>query len=522
MIWTQFKIPTGQCFYIDSVNGNDSNTGASDALAMKSIPAAMPKLKAGSRLYLKRGCEFILKDSIAWKPSSEDPQAQAGIFAYGDESLLRPILTITDQTSITFPTAGHNRAIVDIHLRAIRSDKTKEPTGILTGAKQTNLLVEGCLIDNFSYNINFNLGNDPITDPSKNLIIRGCTILNANAYSAAFAGQGIYTENVDGLLIEDNYLYNNGNASTQYRHGMYLSHHGTINAIVQRNLVAKSCSFGIQLRGNGVVKDNFLIDNGVGLSIGGSDGEITNNFIYGAHDVSDAQTYQGIGINSARTVCQNNLIWDPAGISNDTKPPAIEINTRDWTPKDIPRTLNLFQNVVIGWPTEALQLDQDPWDTLTINGLLILNPKRRLIIMRAPVRVIDFDALFSNLPDLGVDFAGSAVDSLLAKFQASTVVVPILLNLDPTQWLNQRKGSWNVNFEALALMNTFRPPITVTGVSVTPVTPVTPVSSTGIKIKLQADSALAQIKAAQLTNTDQSLKTIEQQILAVKSLTDSL
>lgn len=92
---------------------------------------------------------------------------------------------------------------------------------------------------------------------------------------------GFYANDVDGLLIEnnfvdhagwaDNYKANlsltGGQPPSMYSHGLYLNYDNT-DLTLRDNVVMRSASFGAQVRSGGVIENNLFLDNNAAVTFG--------------------------------------------------------------------------------------------------------------------------------------------------------------------------------------------------------------------------------------------------------------
>jgi hypothetical protein len=92
--------------------------------------------------------------------------------------------------------------------------------------------------------------------------------------------QGIYMNEVDEILLEENLLDHNGwlsdgmdyptTAPTIYNHNVYLNS-DTTNVWIHRNISACGSADGFKARGGGHLIDNLLLGNGINININGYD-----------------------------------------------------------------------------------------------------------------------------------------------------------------------------------------------------------------------------------------------------------
>ncbi len=110
--------------------------------------------------------------------------------------------------------------------------------------------------------------------------------------------QGIYMNEVDQILIEDNVLDHNGwlsdgmdyptTAPTIYNHNVYLNS-DTTNVVIHKNISARGSADGFKARGGAYVLDNLLLANGINININGYnlpdvDQTARDNVVMGSHN----------------------------------------------------------------------------------------------------------------------------------------------------------------------------------------------------------------------------------------------
>ena len=141
------------------------------------------------------------------------------------------------------------------------------------------------------------------------------------------SGLGIYTDQLNNLLIEENVLDHNGwNATygsvpTVRKHGIYIKETCT-NVIVRGNIIANSSSHGLQARSGGIVENNLFLNNPIGMSFGyvngspitpgGVSGRISGNVFLGSRDISGSPRGWAMEISNTKpgggTLISNNII----------------------------------------------------------------------------------------------------------------------------------------------------------------------------------------------------------------------
>jgi hypothetical protein len=200
-----------------------------------------------------------------------------------------------------------NFAIVGIEFRsAYVGTGTNPPTGInvVCGKRAVDWLIEDVVIKNYKFGIVLQGSSGA---RNQNIAVRRSQILNSGVVALSESensGSGMYVTYLDGLLLEENFLYHNGwkepGVKTTYGHGLYLDNEGNDNFIVRNNIVADSANAGIQLRNGGIASDNLFIGNRVNVFGGGDSWAASPNVHV---DVRDNVFLNGV--NTWATVFEN-------------------------------------------------------------------------------------------------------------------------------------------------------------------------------------------------------------------------
>ena len=114
--------------------------------------------------------------------------------------------------------------------------------------------------------------------------------------------QGIYMNEVSGILIEENVIDHNGwnnpdrSDATIFNHNIYISADNE-GLVVRRNIIANASSHGLQARPGGIIQDNVFVANPIGMSFGlvnganvtpgGVTGEVSGNVFLEATDINE-------------------------------------------------------------------------------------------------------------------------------------------------------------------------------------------------------------------------------------------
>ncbi len=292
--------------YVSSSAGSDSNNGLSESAPVKSLSRAISLMRPGmpDHMLLRRGDVWTGQTFGYWNRqggrSADEPML---ISYYGDESLPRPLVLTGGETAIKADgrnapgAADHRRidyfAMIGIHLTPHTYDGSKtdswgeHPNGIRWMAGTNWALFEDNFFEGYGGNISLTPGYG---HKGYNMTVRRNVIVDAWARDTdplAGRSQGLYTSNVDGLLVEENFFDHNGwkaieNGGDYYTspdlfsHNMYIQY-GNWNVTVRDNIVARASSHGLQLRPGGVVDGNAFIQNAIAGFLSDGDGDGSDN-----------------------------------------------------------------------------------------------------------------------------------------------------------------------------------------------------------------------------------------------------
>src|SRR5262249_37123377 len=160
------------------------------------------------------------------------------------------------------------------------------------------ILVEDCKVSFYNDNIVFQLGIAQSIALRRNVI--------ADAYSPNSHAQGILTDNVINLLLEENVIDHNGwndsagAPATIFNHNIYLQGAAYAPksvsgpAVVKGNIIARASSHGLQLRTGGEVSSNLFIRNPISI-IAVPPSKISENVFLAGNDINPTLP-RGFGI----------------------------------------------------------------------------------------------------------------------------------------------------------------------------------------------------------------------------------
>lgn len=352
--WTDF-VPSvdTRIVYVSNSQGSDTNSGFSAAEPRRSIAAALTLIRDGypDWLLLRRGdtWETTLTEA-PWTRSGRGPGEPLRIGAYGTGP--RPILSPAQEAGSVFYVAGGDSsyiAITDLHMRP----KSIVPDFVAGGVEYfgsgTDILVEGCLIEQYYNGITFfNLS----PQGPRNVKVRRNVIVDTQR-------RGLLALGVKGYLAEQNSLVRIGSTNPAlgtFHQAMYIANEYNIGVQLRGNLVAE-CLSGTQLRPGGIVDDNLYVRCSAALQVGGGtepqfnpdgvEGLARNNVVLESSQPPWASLGLGWGItleNIKSCLVERNIIANAIGGSEGM---AIYINGLDTGAKA--HDITLRHNIAFNW-----------------------------------------------------------------------------------------------------------------------------------------------------------------------------
>jgi hypothetical protein len=308
--WTTFTAGAStKKVYLSSSSGNDSNA-CTQAKPCKTLLKGYKTLRDGypDWLLLKRGDvwteSFADAWNFSWDKSGKSASEPMLLSSYGSSGA-RPRLDAGQEhgwhhyNSVKL----HDVGIVDLHFRAHTRDPYSSAyvskaglqfqSGIrwTGGGSVTRLLIEGCLFEYFKSNIA--MAPQASAGPFTAIKVRGNVLWSAWSGNPSEYSQGIYADNLDGLLLEGNVIVRNGGllgytndpdtkvpaglskkdvAVNWYNHQAYIQS-GNKNVTARNNIFASGD--GMQLRPGGVARDNLFYRCINSLTVGSATTPVT-------------------------------------------------------------------------------------------------------------------------------------------------------------------------------------------------------------------------------------------------------
>ncbi len=286
--------------YEDAEIGENPEMPVGNVLAYSTIAAAVNNSRQDQPdwILLKRGDVWYEPLKLKNGPSPAAPFV-VGSYGEGNE---RPLLKTGEQTGVNQCChAYHNIAINGIHFYAHTRDPNSleyaGPEGntgfnfyVNEDEEGKNVLIEDCLFRFYTNNVV--QGPGIIT----NIIIRRNLFLDN--YSHNSHSQGMYTNNIQSMLLEENFFDHNGwliqsinsdniqdsGQATIYNHNTYFANGHNISFI--SNVFLRASSIGTKWTANDgeastsniILDNNLYVEGEIGISMGGNQSEPPHRF----------------------------------------------------------------------------------------------------------------------------------------------------------------------------------------------------------------------------------------------------
>lgn len=271
--WTEFQYSVDSRLIHVANAGLDVAPGdGTEAHPYRTIAHARTFMRDGypDWILLKRGDTFVETLGANWNLSGRNAFERMGFDAYGTGA--RPIVDSGLASSFWSWNAHCSHvAIFSLKLVASTYDATNgSPTGIGVYGAQSNVLIEDCEVTGFATNIVLEAHGGR----HSGFAVRRCVVTDAWCADDQFNCQGIFAGQVDGLLIEENCLDQNGwresgvgNVRTFFRHNLYSIENTGV--IVRGNF--STGTDALQMRSGATCTGNVCARTVAGLMFGKTD-----------------------------------------------------------------------------------------------------------------------------------------------------------------------------------------------------------------------------------------------------------
>ncbi|MEI6602927.1 MAG: DNRLRE domain-containing protein [Clostridia bacterium] len=374
--------------YVSNDSGDDTNPGT-QALPVKTLTKAATMVRTGypDWILLKRGEAWTTQGLGDFK--SGRSETEPIVVTYYGASGARPRLDLNDSFVNHIYGRVYHQRFVGLHLNNYLADPADPRYNSAADVGSAfryisqiggeDILIEDCKLSFFE--IVFQ-GTDIY--PYKDMRVRRSMISESywrgSTTNNSSRPSGIYTDNVAGLLIEENAFVHNGwseafsdSLANMFNHNMYINTTTrSENLVIRGNIVASGSSYGIMCRPGGLVEDNLMVQNNVSMVFGYHAApnlatEVVslarNNVIMEGRpqipgDGSWPQTNCAWGINlenlgDSSVTLQNNIV-------STLKTPAGSVfGILEKT------TVNYIDNIQYNWPNGMGEMNEPDWNDPT-------------------------------------------------------------------------------------------------------------------------------------------------------------
>lgn len=338
--WTALrKSPDTRVVYVSSSTGNDSFDGLSPEKARRTLAAAYALLRHNNPdwMLLRRGDTWN-EVMPWWKKCGRSAGEPMVVATYGDEAA-RPLLKTGTNDAFSRYGGGGSPASIDfVSITGVwfQADRRAgdQGAGIYWIGAGKDILFEDCRFEGYATGAVV----QSIEGRVERFTLRRSLILDS--FNSTAHSNGLYAENVDGLVLEENVFDHNGwkqgvAEPTIFNHNVYV-HTSNTGVVFRNNISLRSSSHGVQVRPGGIITGNVFARNAIGALLGGGDpnpvthtngitGTVDDNVILEGGDIGTLPRGSGIeltNVGASGATVRNNII---AGKSTSTDSPAIRL-----------------------------------------------------------------------------------------------------------------------------------------------------------------------------------------------------
>lgn len=337
--WTTFTASTDtRTVYVSNSTGNDSNSGLTQALAVKTIAKGLTLIRNGfpDWLLLKAGDTWLNQQigSISFNGRSKTEPILLSSYGTGARPLMKTASGA--DSAIGTNSNGTNIAIVGLDFYAYTRNPSDagfisrgpEISGMSFLGPVNNLLIEDCKFSFYAVNA-IQAGT-----PMGGVVVLRRNII-ADNYATGGHSEGLYMEKITTPIFEENLFDHNGwnsavsgAGATIYNQGLYIQNDCGL-ATVTRNIFTFSSATGVQVRPGGTVTGNLFVRNPIAFQIGSTEtgmvagsSTVTGNVVTEGNDI-DASNQRGWGLvvypltSTANVQIHSNIIAHQASLSQD-------------------------------------------------------------------------------------------------------------------------------------------------------------------------------------------------------------
>ena len=316
--------------HVSASGGNDAADGLSAQRPVRTLARGKALLRHGfpDRLLLKAGDAWD-EPLGGWALGGRSRAEPMVIGAYGDGP--RPVIRPGGRPALlAAPGPGAATASVEhlvfqgLDFYEARRDPaspvfdatTSAAAGFFWMGEGNDLLLEDCRFRFFKDAVILQKQKGRfLTD----VRVRRCIV--TDSWSTTSHSQGLYAEEVDSLVVEECVFDLNGwnprvpgAVKTIFNHNLYIQSNCR-RVTVRGNVVARASSHAVQLRPGGLIENNLMLRNPIGVTTGGEQATVEANVILESDDIGPGQL-RGWGIVMRRSpranVYRRNLLLDRA------------------------------------------------------------------------------------------------------------------------------------------------------------------------------------------------------------------
>jgi nitrous oxidase accessory protein NosD len=292
--------------YVSSSLGDDRNNGLSPRHPVKTLAHGRSLLRDAKpdHLLLKRGDRFKTGfGNLTVSGRSPDEPILIGTYGKGDRPVINSGLDQGIGTSRDVSHSVDNIVIDSLEFFPGKYDGSNggyQTSGIHLVGQANHWLVEDCLIEGYKDDITLDARGAGV----RNFTLRRSEILDAFCASPTVGNghaQGIYVSgSSSNTLIEENVFDHNGwkervtgAEPNWFNHAIYVNT-GATGTVISGNIITRSSLRGVLLRAGGIVRNNLLVQNPVGIQVGSTSSQATGNVILDGND--QLAFHSGVGI----------------------------------------------------------------------------------------------------------------------------------------------------------------------------------------------------------------------------------
>ena len=358
-----------------AADGNDRNHGRTPDAPMRTPRAAYQRLGDGRADWLLFKAGDVFTDPIGELTKSGRSADEPFVLGvYGPPEDGRPVFLVDGESWISSSFRNDLRHVVIQGLEAVAVERDPgrpgfDPATLGEAWKQggigllgddSDILIEDCVLRCFSVAVVLQSGLDH--GPMRNIRLNRNIIVDSyNHHDGDIGGhsQGLYAQEVDGLLLEANIFDHNGWCGevegaqrTKFNHNLYIQT-DCRNVAVRDNLITRGASHGLQLRPGGEVSGNLFARNALAFFVGWHHSTVLSNVVLQTDDIGP-QEPRGLGLEVMpcyQATVAENIFSSKRGTAEHAA--AIDVK---WDPQYLERmagadfNVTLLNNKVHDWP----------------------------------------------------------------------------------------------------------------------------------------------------------------------------